>query len=124
MIRCKPYHPNSALGRRDGYYPNISEKQLHAVETLRSLLFGEKDSSCSKSSYKNYLSQLEPENEFLMLLRFLRARKFDVQLSYELLKKDIDWRIENEISNLRYKFGRDVLEYKGHYFEVFVVENI
>jgi len=113
MISCKPYHPDSALGRRDGYYPAISEAQLLATQSLRSLLHEEKRDSGANSVYKSYLSRYDQQNEFLLLLRFLRARKFDIQQSFELLKKDIDWRIDNDITNLRYKKAVDVLEYKG-----------
>ena len=52
---------------------------------------------------------LDEENEFLKLLRFLRARKFHVNKSFELLQNDMNWRYENNRVNIRNESADEVL---------------
>jgi hypothetical protein len=39
----------------------------------------------------------------LYLLKFLRARKFDLEKTYAMFKKFIEWRITNDIDNIEVK---------------------
>ena len=48
---------------------------------------------------KEQLADLSIYND-LYLLRFLRARKFDLELAYEMFKKFIDWRKENNVDDI------------------------
>jgi hypothetical protein len=79
------YHPLSELKDKSGCYPNITNDQLIAVNELLSLL--EKDEMLHQFNHDN-------EIEFFKLLRFLRARKFNIQASYKMIVEDIKWRNE------------------------------
>lgn len=95
---CRPYHINSELSRRPGYYPNITPEQLKAVNELVALV------------EKHHLNiNTDEENEFLKLLRFLRARKFVVSKSFDLLQKDILWRQEENRLNIRNESASEAL---------------
>jgi CRAL/TRIO domain/CRAL/TRIO, N-terminal domain len=90
------YHPGSALGGRPGYYPNVSPEQQKCVVALRGLI------------ETNALSCFEDEeNEYLKMLRFLRARKFDVQKAYTMLAADVAWRSDKK--DLRHSTSADIL---------------
>lgn len=45
---------------------------------------------------KNLILHEDGEHEFLKVLRFLRARKFDVSKTFAMLEADIKWRNDNE----------------------------
>lgn len=96
--QCLPYHPNSELQGRAGYFPNISSAQLEAVNELSSLI------------EKEQLSFFhDEEDEFLKLLRFLRARKFNVKQAFEMVREDVKWRQEENRLQLRRETAADVL---------------
>jgi hypothetical protein len=95
-----PYHPDSELLLKSGYYPNLTMEHLFAVENLKSLL-NEANLKCVHTS--------EYEPEFLRLLRFLRARQFDVEKAFDMLKEDIEWRETEDLYNLKYQAASDVL---------------
>lgn len=95
---CLPYHYNSELNGRSGYYPNISSEQLRAVNELIELIEG-------KSLNFNH----DDENEFLKLLRFLRARKFNVQQAFKMVEEDVRWRHEENRVKLRFETAEEVL---------------
>ena len=95
---CVRYHPESDLGKLPGYYPNISNDQLRAASEVMSLITKER---------LNFST--DEEDEFLKLLRFLRARKFHVQHTFKMIKEDILWRNEENRLNLVNESARDVL---------------
>jgi hypothetical protein len=95
---CLPYHPLSELGERPGYYPNISAEQLKASRDLIRLV--EKE---------NLRFNIDEEHEFLKLLRFLRARKFNVNDAFNMIKEDVKWRCEENRLNLRQETAEEVL---------------
>lgn len=99
-----------------GYYPNISADQLKAVNDLYNLL--------QKS---NLEINIDEENEFFKLLRFLRARKFNVAKSFDLLKNDVEWRQQSNRTNLRNENAVDVLgcpvESVAKYFPAWIQGN-
>lgn len=96
---CPHYHPNCELRTRTGYYPNISETQLQAVRDLDSLI--------KQSELK---CEDEREQYFLKLLRFLRARNFNVQKSFDMLSADVAWRNAENRMNIRYETSSEVLQ--------------
>lgn len=100
LPHCLSYHPQSELLSRSGYYPNLTPSQLQAASDLYTLLYN--DNLIEKFNY-------DEENEYLKILRFLRARKYSVQLSYEMIKEDIKWRLEDNRMNLRCEKAEDVL---------------
>ena len=86
------YHPQSSLKTREGYYPNVSLVQHEAVRCLRGLL--EDGSLVERFCH-------DDENEYLKLLRFLRARKFEVNKAFQLCSADVAWRADKlELRNL------------------------
>lgn len=95
---CLPYHPKSELRGRDGYFPNISTIQLKAANDLIAIIERE-----------NLRFNVDEEHEFLKLLRFLRARKFNVQHAFQMIKEDIKWRSEENRLNLRFESAEEVL---------------
>eukprot|EP01038_Epipyxis_sp_PR26KG_P013045 gene13045-17482_t len=104
---CVSYHPNSDLNGRTGFYPNISSEQLFAVNELADML-----------ERLNLLPLFndDEEHEFLKLLRFLRARQFNVANAFEMIKEDIIWRTSTissssikNINQLRKCCANDVL---------------
>lgn len=95
---CLPYHPSSELLRQKGYYPNISIAQLKAASELIYLI--EKEGL-------NF--NTDQENEFLKILRFLRARKFNVKAALAMIRDDIEWRSEENRLCLPNETAYDVL---------------
>ena len=96
--QCRLYHPLSELGGQLGYYPNINEEQLCAVNELIKLI--END---------NLLFSSDDEHEFLKLLRFLRARKFNAKNAFKMIEADIKWRREENRIHLRQETVDEVL---------------
>lgn len=92
------YHANSSLAGRSGYYPNINTTQLQAVEALDKKL---KDNNCILPD--------DGEFPFFKLLRFLRARKFNVDNAFDLLTADMTWRSEDGRLDLNKKSAREIL---------------
>lgn len=99
LPECLPYHPMSDLSTKAGYYPNISPEQLSCVRQLHALV---------KKEGLNM--NTDPENECLKLLRFLRARKYNINLAFEMLKEDIKWRLLENRLNLRFETAEEVLD--------------
>lgn len=95
---CLAYHPTSELKGRSGYFPTISAEQLKAANELLSIIERE-----------NLRFNVDEEHEFLKLLRFLRARKFNVQQAFQMVKEDVKWRSEEGRFNLRYETAEEVL---------------
>lgn len=95
---CLPYHPNSELRERSGYYPNISREQLKAASDLIALI--EKEGL-------NFNS--DDEHEFLKLLRFLRARKFNVEHAMKMVREDVEWRSQENRLNIRSETAEEVI---------------
>lgn len=98
LPECLPYHPASELKNRPGYYPNITPEQLEAASNLSALI--------EQSNLRFHYGR---ENEFLKLLRFLRARKFNVQLAFKMVHEDVKWRSENNRLNLQLESADEVL---------------
>lgn len=96
---CRPYHPQSELNNRSGYYPNISTDQLTAVNEL-----------IAQIEEENLYFNHDEEEEFLKLLRFLRARKFNVKQALHLVREDVRWRSEDNRMHLRRESASEVLE--------------
>ena len=95
---CPRYHPNSELLHRPGYYPNLSEQQLQALHEFSDLIF-----------HANIPFEDGKENYWLKALRFLRARGFNVQKAFDMLKKDVEWRQDEGRFQLHTESAEDVL---------------
>lgn len=103
LPKCLSYHPSSELINKSGYYPNINSQQLQAASDLIELIESE-----------GLLFNHDEEDEFLKLLRFLRARKFNVKNAFAMIKEDVRWRHENNRFNLRKETVQDVLKCDLH----------
>lgn len=92
------YHPLNVLGQREGYYPNLSQQQVLAVSLLKKMLIENETDFYDDGEY-----------EYFKLLRFLRARKFDVNEAYTLLINDIEWRTYTVGLDLKYECAENIL---------------
>ena len=69
-----------------GCYPNITEDQLKSAnETLE----------CIKTEQLNFNS--DNELEFLKVLRFLRARKFNETQAMIMIRADVKWYVSGNL---------------------------
>eukprot|EP01039_Chlorochromonas_danica_P007280 gene7280-8056_t len=98
LPNCLPYHPNSELKTRKGYYPNISPEQLSAASQLIELI--EKE---------GLAFNVDEEDEFLKVLRFLRARKFHVNHAMKMVRDDVHWRAQENRLHLRLETAEEIL---------------
>ena len=94
-----PYHPLSSTLKESGHWPNLSPQHQQALHELKQLLV-ERGYDISRWALG------EPEE--LMLLRFLRAKRFAVSGAFDMLSKDIDWRVEHGVDQLRLLSGEEV----------------
>ena len=69
---------------------------------------GGKSESSTTRSTRAYL-KVAAESEEIFLLRFLRARKFQVDKSWEMLRKHLEWRRIERIDAMSAQVGADVL---------------
>jgi len=97
---CLNYHENSELRSKTGYYPNLSKIQINAIKELEKSLI----------DYGYSIDESDGEAVLLKLLRFLRARNFNVPKAYEMLKCDLEWRKKEEIKYLKYQQAEEVLK--------------
>jgi hypothetical protein len=117
---CRPYHPSSSLINRTGYYPNLEPEHIHALQEFKNVILSE-----SSDKIGPHGSNQDEEDDHLKMLRFLRARNFDVQKSLDLYRKDQEWRRSTfitdppkggvkvalcSIGELRHQTAQDVLE--------------
>lgn len=86
-----------------GYYPNLSQAQLQAVETLKQKLLTDAKIDVVNNTDNEY------EHWFFKLLRFLRARRFHIENSYDLFVYDYQWRQTDEMKHLRFLSAQEVL---------------
>ena len=76
---------------KEGYYPNLTVSQLTALEDLKELM--------RRESFE-FLKYAIPENVDLKLLRFLRARQFDIQKTYDMIEAEQSWRNKTDMQLL------------------------
>ena len=91
-------HPDSPCFHKAGHYPNIDDEQLRGVNTLKLMIDKE-----------GLLFLNDDENEFLKLLRFLRARKFNVEQAMIMVRNDCTWRRDVVGYDLILENAQDVL---------------
>ena len=97
-----PYHNASELRRKNGYFPTLSKAQVNAV---RQVLQAAKDENLS-----GFSSSGDDENACLKALRFLRARRFDVEKTMEMVRADLEWRADNDMTQLQCQTVYEVLQ--------------
>ena len=83
---------NSTNPKASGFYDELNQEQYNALITWKGQLKDEK-----------VIDNFEVYDD-LFLLRFLRARKFDLVKTMEMFKKFINWRVEKNVDDLRENF--------------------
>ncbi len=83
--------------KASGFYDELNKTQFDALQTWKGQL---KDG--------NVIENFEIYDD-LFLLRFLRARKFDLEKTMEMFKKFLQWRIDMHVDELRESFEMDNL---------------
>ena len=83
---------NSTDPKASGFYDELNQEQYNALITWKGQLKDEK-----------VIDNFEVYDD-LFLLRFLRARKFDLVKTMEMFKKFINWRVEKNVDDLRENF--------------------
>ena len=81
--------PNSNDPKASGFYNELNQTQFDALQKWKTQL---KDESVI-DNFEIY--------DDLFLLRFLRARKFDLVKTMEMFKKFLQWRIDMKVDELR-----------------------
>ena len=79
---------NSTDANASGFYNQINQSQYNALQTWKQQL-----------TSQNVLPNLDNYDD-LFLLRFLRARKFDLEKTMEMFKKYLKWRIDMKVDEL------------------------
>ena len=88
---------NSTNPNASGFYNELNQAQYDALQQWKSNLISQ-----------NVLPNLDNYDD-LFLLRFLRARKFDLVKTMEMFKKFLQWRIDMHVDELRENFEMDNL---------------
>ena len=83
--------------KASGFYDELNKTQFDALQTWKGQL---KDG--------NVIENFEIYDD-LFLLRFLRARKFDLEKTMEMFKKFLQWRIDMHVDELRESFEMENL---------------
>mmetsp|Transcript_25617 Transcript_25617/g.67674 ORF Transcript_25617/g.67674 Transcript_25617/m.67674 type:complete len:364 (+) Transcript_25617:64-1155(+) len=90
-----PYAELSGLARAPGYMGSLTPGEAQTLEQLRlAVSTGE-----CHDGYAECLAETG-EHKDLLLLRFLRARKFDLQKALGMLQADLQWRQETGVAQL------------------------
>ncbi|KAL6933732.1 probable SEC14 cytosolic factor [Hanseniaspora guilliermondii] len=90
------YPHNAAEGSLPGTYGNLSPEQEKSLTQLKELI--ESNIAANTDNAATIINKERCDD--LTLLRFLRARKFDVTLAYEMFFKCQKWRHENNIDSI------------------------
>ena len=83
---------NSTNPKASGFYDELNQEQYNALQKWK----GQLQSENVTTDFTTY--------DDLYLLRFLRARKFDLPKTMEMFKKFLQWRVEKQVDNLRENF--------------------
>jgi hypothetical protein len=89
--------PNSDNPKASGFYDELNKEQYDALQKWKTQL---KDG--------NIIDNFEIYDD-LFLLRFLRARKFDLEKTMAMFKKFLQWRIDMNVDDLRENYQMDNL---------------
>ena len=89
--------PNSNDPKASGFYNELNQTQFDALQKWKTQL---KDESV--------IDNFEVYDD-LFLLRFLRARKFDLVKTMEMFKKFLKWRIDMKVDELRENYEMENL---------------
>ena len=103
--------PNSDDPKASGFYNELNQTQFDALQKWKTQL---KDESVI-DNFEIY--------DDLFLLRFLRARKFDLVKTMEMFKKFLKWRIDMKVDELRENYEMEnLIEIKKCILMVIIVQ--
>ena len=88
---------NSTDEKASGFYNELNQAQYDALQEWKKNLISQ-----------NVLPNLDNHDD-LFLLRFLRARKFDLEKTMEMFKKFLQWRIDMKVDELRESYEMENL---------------
>ena len=88
---------NSTNPNASGFYTELNQAQYDALQEWKKNLISQ-----------NVLPNLDNYDD-LFLLRFLRARKFDLEKTMEMFKKFLQWRIDMKVDELRESYEMENL---------------
>ena len=88
---------NSTDEKASGFYNELNQAQYDALQEWKKNLISQ-----------NVLPNLDNYDD-LFLLRFLRARKFDLEKTMEMFKKFLQWRIDMKVDELRESYEMENL---------------
>ena len=95
---------NSTDAKASGFYDQLNQSQFDALQQWKKQLSDEK-----------VIDNFEIYDD-LYLLRFLRARKFDLEKTMLMFKKFLQWRIEKKVDDIRENFQlTELIEVKKLY---------
>ena len=83
---------NSTDPKASGFYDQLNQTQFDALQKWKSTLLSE-----------NVLPNFDNYDD-LFLLRFLRARKFDLEKTMEMFKKYLKWRIDMKVEEINQSY--------------------
>ena len=88
---------NSTNPNASGFYNELNQAQFNALQQWKQNL-----------TSQNVLPNVDNYDD-LFLLRFLRARKFDIEKTMEMFKKFLQWRIDMKVDELRESYQMENL---------------
>ena len=95
---------NSTDAKASGFYDQLNQSQFDALQQWKKQLSDEK-----------VIDNFEIYDD-LYLLRFLRARKFDLEKTMLMFKKFLQWRVEKKVDDIRENFQlTELIEVKKLY---------
>ena len=102
--RALPYSDVSGLNAAEGYIFSLTLGQERALALLRERL-----QESGRMSQVKMEVRRPAETVDTFLLRFLRARDFEVEAAYEFLVEDLSWRAKKDVHALKTKTLAEVL---------------
>ena len=102
VLDLPKYHEKNELSSESGYYPQLSSNQTAALNELADLI--------QVSNVNIEKQESDGEIHELKLLRFLRARNFNVNKAFEMMREDAVWREKMNIKSLRSQTAQEVLQ--------------
>jgi hypothetical protein len=100
-VKPLPYNPDSMYASTQGYHGSLTNEQRKVRREFEALI-DERGLDISLSKHPR--EHLHP-----FLLRWLRARKFDMAAAYKMLEGDVGWRREMGIRELMKQHPREIL---------------
>ena len=88
---------NSTNPNASGFYNELNQAQFNALQQWKQNL-----------TSQNVLPNFDNYDD-LFLLRFLRARKFDIEKTMEMFKKFLQWRIDMKVDEIRESYQMENL---------------